>query len=183
MDILAQKKFMTWVIAILIILNVSTLTYLWISRSNDYKYGSRMFKHDRMGQLGDGRLMKFFKSELNLTDEQTDSILELRNQHHQIVKEILKEIHYNKKLIVDGIFLNETVNVDSIANVIGEMQSQIEILTFDHLNRLKSILGPDQKESFKKLVGGFFLNVEPPEHRGPTQRMKSRNPDKHRRYN
>ena len=172
MDILTQQKFMKWAIAVLIIINLSTLAFLWLTKPEAIEQQEKTVQRDVPAR----GLIHFLKGELKLNDAQADSILKIRDEQHEKIQPLIQRIHRTKKQLVDGVFENWKQNNDSLTVEIGKLQSKIEMLTYIHLSRIKNVLGQGQKENFKKLVGEFFLNDRRPPQGGPPPRDRERRP-------
>ena len=170
MDILTQQKFMKWTVVILVILNLSTLSFLWLTKPGTIKPEERTADNDKPGR----GLMFFLKDELKLSDAQADSILKIRDEQQREIQSVLERIYKTKKQLVDGVFENWEQDNDSLAAEIGNLQTKIEILTYNYLTRIKNVLGPDQKTNLKKLIGGFFLNDRRPPKQGALPREGER---------
>lgn len=158
MDILTQQKFLKWAVIILVIINLSTLTFLWVTKPVPPNKEMRPAGDEKAGP----GLLHFLKEELKLNEAQADSILRIRNEQNMMIRPVIEKIHMTKKQLVDGVFENWDQDNDSLTSEIGWLQSKIEMMTFNYLERIKNVLGPDQKENLKKLVGGFFLNDRRP---------------------
>lgn len=163
MDIFAEKKFTIWIIVILVILNIITLTFMWLTRNDGMRPMPPMPMHgENMGDhQNEGRMIDFLKSELDLNDEQLNQLIKERDDHFNKVKILLEEIHHNKKQIVEKVFehTGQDTSVYKLSNDIGVAQAQIEILTYLHFIKVKEILGKDQKEKFKKFINQFFAST------------------------
>jgi len=156
MDFLSEKKYMKWIIVILILLNLATISFLWINRLKGP--GNReLIIPDKPPKE---KLAEFLTAELELTESQATKITSLREDHFKSVDKILQKIHANKKNLMDNLFEGtETTEMASLlTKKIGELQSELELLTFNHFLEMKQILGPNQKDNLKELIGGFFRN-------------------------
>ena len=103
---------MVGIIVLLVLINVATLGSFWWMR-----------KPHHPPHLG-----KFFKKELNLTQEQMSNFSELKDAHI----EKRKQLHEEMKLYKDGLFdemLSDNpnqANLDSINTKIGEVQIALD---------------------------------------------------------
>ena len=134
MDILTKKHFTFWIIFLLVILNISTISMLWLNqnRRSDAPPPLRAPKHDQ-------RTLGFLQKELDLTDAQILLYDQLRQAHKQQTRGLINDIRRLKQEMMDEIFNDEpdTTKAMELADLIGEKQAEVERITFNHFLDLK----------------------------------------------
>ncbi len=156
MDLLNQNKFLKWLVIILALLNLGTLSVMWIGKPAATLPPPPPSHGARDNMVG------FLRNELKLNDEQVEEFSKLRDKHFLSAKKISREMHELKKSLMDNVFKNEPINKDSIATLIGKKQTQLELLTYNHFMELKEVCGKEQIHKLKKMLGGFFKDRELP---------------------
>ena len=108
---------------------------------------------------------------LKLDSNQQKQFEVLKKDHHEKMMkldEVSKDLHHRfYDLIKDDA---SAANADSLASAIGQNRKEIELLNFDHFQKLKGLCTTDQKKAFDGLIGeilGFFAGA------GPRHEMRS----------
>lgn len=157
MDVFKQKRNLVITIVILVILNIITLSLLWIGRPQPNKYRP-------MGN--NNHIQKLLKEELGFSDEQTKHFLEIRENHIKNTKQLNEATKRIKKQMFD-LALDETDQQsvsDSLLNLTLEKQKRLEKAMFQHFIDIKNLCNPEQKVKLKKLMHKLFA---PPPSGGP----------------
>lgn len=145
MDWLTKQKTYVWLIVVLIIINITTLLFLWLGRPQPPD-----MNRDKKPDMD-----KFLKNELGLNQEQDQKIKQLRETLFDTTSKINELIWTNKKLLHEESFKefpdNEKVN--TIAIEIGNLETQGEILRFNHFTQIGKVLNVEQLKKFRNLLG------------------------------
>ena len=155
MDLIKRNKTLTVLVIILIIMNASVLSIIWLNSPNETLLPPPPPKHRSPGDM-----VKFLKKELRLSDEQVSAFIQLRQKHFMEVNKIGQEMHGLKKQLMENIFTSNEINADSLSSEIGQLQSKLELITYKHFNELKKVCGEEQAIKLRKLLGGFFRDRE-----------------------
>lgn len=136
-----NSRFLKIGLIVLLLINVSTLAYLWIDG------------HQRPRQQGPD-VFNFLCHELKLTPDQVQQYESLRQQHHAAVQRIQEHGHQLRERFFGMLELTpiDSGAVKSLADSIAAMQEQIEKVTFYHFSQLRTILTPDQKKRFDEVI-------------------------------
>jgi hypothetical protein len=145
MNYFKEKKLAFWAIILLVLLNISTLTMIWIHRPP-------------RPELSPIQLRKFIPdfvvNELKL-DEKQAKAFETAEKNQKIKINVQTDsLRYYKKELFSQCFDNptDTVKINGICNKIGEIAIKIDILTFNHINELKSICNEEQQKILKEFI-------------------------------
>jgi hypothetical protein len=145
MDWLTKQKTYVWLVVVLVIINITTLLFLWLGRPQ-----SPEMNRDRKPDTD-----KFLKKELGLNEEQDQKLKQLRATLFDTTGKINDLILAKKKLIQEESFReipdNEKVNL--LAKEIGELESQVEILRYSHFTQVSKVLNVEQLKKFKEILG------------------------------
>ena len=118
------EKFLKQIIAVLVLINMATLSYMWLKNG------------DRKGR-GEGAL-EYLTNELQLSDEQQKQFSVLRKEHNEEHK------HYRQKgkQLHDDFFaslkVDDSVLTEKIADSISVFQKQLELSTFYHFKKIRA---------------------------------------------
>ena len=151
-----NSKFLKVVIIILLLINISTLVFMWMHQP----------PHDHPPH-GHGDSMEYLTHELKLTDDQQKQLEAMRDQHHDAMEEVQ---HRSRKAHDDYFNLLGNPNTDSTmvnaaADSILALQKQIELLTFYHFKKLRAICTPEQQKKFDEIISDAMSKMAPPPHR------------------
>lgn len=150
-----NTKFLKVVIILLLLINISTIAFMWFNRPHP------------KDNIGD-----FFAKELHFTDKQKEQFNVLRDEHRQL-RESLKELDKEKH---DAYFdLLQNATVDSIAikkaiSVLVKIKEKEELGNFSHFQKVRAICDETQKKKFDKIIGeaARMMAPKPPtEGQGP----------------
>ena len=123
MDWLTKQKTYVWLVILLVIINLTTLIFLWIGRPNPPEMNDRK-RPDTS---------KFLKDELGLNEEQDRKLKELRQALFDTTGKINEMIWVKKNLIQEESFkeISDNEKVNTLAKEIGELESKGEMLRYD----------------------------------------------------
>lgn len=174
MDIFTKKRLTFWAIVLLVILNVSTISLLWLNQ-NTRQGGPPPPRAPEQDQ----RTLQFLKKELNLTDTQIHKYDQLRQAHAEKTRVLINNIRQLKKDMIDEIFNDgpDTIKAMQIADLIGKKQTELERITFKHFLDLRELCGKEQLGKLQGLVDEFFRRNPPPGMEAPPrERERPMNP-------
>ena len=160
MDIFTKKRFIGFLIALLVTLNLTLLGTLWIHYLRPPPHGWPPSPESREAEIA-----HFFVAELHMTPEQEGSLRALQKQFFARVDPIQREVNDLRRRIIDESFNDppDTTRVEALANEIGLKEAQKERLLCGHFQEIKKICEPEQKEKLESLVQELFKIAGPPE--------------------
>ncbi|MBN1482012.1 periplasmic heavy metal sensor [candidate division KSB1 bacterium] len=140
MDVFSRKHWMVIALVLLVLLNVATLSFMWMRMQFAAPSRDRPENQER--------LVHFLKKELQLNDKQLTAFLEQRRDHQIESQRIRDEIHFLKEEMLNKPFHDQpgTLKVNNLINAIAEKQRAMERLTSAHFAGLKKICGDQQQE-------------------------------------
>lgn len=137
-----QIKFYKITTLVLLILNISVLTFFFITKPNP-----------QHGPRGNNPYMKEVVKKLHLDEEQNVKFSESARKHNQKMVEIS---HAQKKLL-KPYFLsisleNKAIDKDSILTEIQKLEVDKINETYLHFEEVKKLLKPEQQKSFEEFL-------------------------------
>ncbi len=159
MDIFKQKRYLWITVIVLLILNISSLTVLWMGRPD----GSRPQKAQNDPATEANRIQELLKAELDFDETQSLQYLKLRREHRQKAVQLQKDISRIKKQMFDEVLVENPKQElsDSLLALAQEKQAQLEKITFQHFLDLKKLCKPEQQDKLKILLNEFFRKNAP----------------------
>lgn len=139
-------------VALLIILNVSTLAMLWMNNNRGHKRGM-----DRMEKRNGDRKQRMAKA-LKLSDTQAQEFETLKQVHREQVSDIRKRIGDKKKQKLKTLTTNpiDSVSLTALDQAIGSLHVELEQSLNDHYFSLQAICNDEQKELLKERFKKIF---------------------------
>lgn len=150
-----REKLLTFVVVLLFVLNISTISFLFFER------GHRPPPPVRMEKL--------IPQTLGFSQTQIQQFDLLREEHHArmvALDEQNKEtlIQYLQLLKTDSIHISEKDSLEKIVAVIQLKRAQI---TLEHFQQLKAVCTAEQKEKFNQLIPELIRVMVPPSNKEP----------------
>lgn len=149
-----KEKLLTISVVILLLLNLGTLGFLFLSGPPPHFWHSRHEPTD-----------KLIVTVLNLTDVQEAQFEKMRQEHHEAMIALDEENRHLVKQYFDLINAanSDTLLKDSLGKQIGVNHVKKASITFNHFEQLKMICTPEQKKRFEALLPKLiFLLITPP---------------------
>lgn len=176
MDIFKQKRFLGFMVGLLVVLNVALLTLLWLGRPANRPGlpGGRKMQTDRPP------MEQMLRQELGFDDQQIRTYLDLREKHQQQFVKLNGQMQQVKKQMFDQVFEenpDSTLSTELLEKSV-QLQQQIDRITYAHLLALKNLCKADQQGQLKKLVAEVFkMNGPQPGRPGKPGARPSNQPD------
>lgn len=137
-----------WVITVilLIVLNAVTLTIFWVERKDNIGLPPK--------QENSGGAVMYLTKELTLDSLQQMQYNQLISEHRQQTRQIRREIRHAKDAFFD-LLGDSSVTDDAIkhsAASVSAIEQQIDILTFNHFKKIRTICTTEQKRNLIVLL-------------------------------
>lgn len=169
MDFFQKPKILTTTIIVLFVLNLGTIAFLIFHRPPmfDHPFMPPMLRMQQELSQKEGfppppDVRGFLEEQLNLSDKQKEEFNKLRDDHHKRMMEIQDSIKNEKDQLFDQISVNtpDEAKVNLLVNFIGEHQKQIELVNFNHFQKMRAICDDNQKEKFDKILKDVIKNID-----------------------
>ena len=164
-----------WAIAVilLIILNAVTLTIFWVERKDNSRLPPK--QDDRGGAA------LYLTKELALDSMQQMQYNQLVLEHRQRTRQLRGEIRHTKDAFFE--LLGDTAVTDDViknaAASVSAIEQQIDILTFNHFKKIRTVCTAEQKKKFDSIIKNAVQMMgpsQPPERKLPNDSLHQRNP-------
>lgn len=140
---MAEKTFFKTVIIVLVLINISTLAYVWLAN-----------KPPRDDRNGNENVVNFLTRELNLDDAKKNKLAALHDDYqHKMrgVHEHLRNLH-SPFFNLLRIPLADTLQVSTVIDSMAVYHKQMEWLTFQQFKDIRNICTPAQQQKFDDIV-------------------------------
>lgn len=143
------KNKWTWIVFILILVNIASLTSLWMVRCTKNRMGCE--NRDGGGKSHFGRHHGFdeWEDELNLTSTQKVAFEELRVKHFKTIDSSFEKMRKLRQDLISCIGKPQ-VEADKILNLIGLQEMQMQRNMYLHFSKLYAICDDKQKVILKE---------------------------------
>lgn len=134
-----NNKIVAWLIGILILANIATLTFFWIGHLKTQK---------------DHSPREFLAKGLNFSDSQKNAYFDLAKNHNESANKIREQIKIDKEYLFQLLKSEQIVDStkNSAALKISLSIQALDILTFDHFKKVRALCTEKQKPKFDELI-------------------------------
>jgi Spy/CpxP family protein refolding chaperone len=149
MDYFSKNKISLWIIVILVLLNLFTLSTIWYDR---FHIPDRFPRPEGRHQRQDG--LKRLERKLNLTADQIKIFESLRQQHFEKMVPLHQEIFSIRRELMDEVIKTEpdTARIRELTSRIGVKETERERNIIEHFTEMRSVCTPAQREKFESLL-------------------------------
>ena len=142
MEILTNKRFLWIIILVLLILNIVSLSTIWL---RPWESGVTVTREFRRPLAKD----HFLNKRLNFTPEQQTQFDKLLTKHRETLDSKVIEISSLRKELM-GMMRNQefTTESEKIVQSIGQKQSELELINYNHFKEIMAICNNQQKQVF-----------------------------------
>jgi Spy/CpxP family protein refolding chaperone len=159
MDWLFQNKIRDWLIAILLVINILTVSILWMqtARTNEPQ-------PQQTGARGSESVTLLQKA-LDLNEGQVKQLDTKRTGHLELTKSYNDRLSALKRQLSEELFKEhpDTTLAHSLTAQIGELQSKVELIRFEYFKELLALCTPEQKAKLRPIVTELFGRKPPKE--------------------
>jgi Spy/CpxP family protein refolding chaperone len=175
MDLINQNKFKNWLIIVLLAINLITVSVIWIQIVNKNQT-QQVIQNNRPSES-----VNLLKKELDLNEDQTKQLQKMRADQFDQSKKYNDRLNDLKKQLAEELFKDspDTTLANSKAKEIGDLQSKVESIRFNHFKELLAICTPEQKEKLKPILIELFGRKPPKDELKPDKRPDGRENGKH----
>ena len=147
-DLMENLKFYKLAIALLLLLNIGTLTFLWTHRPPG----------------GGGGPFMFLVKETNMDDAQKDAYQQLRTAHHTQMTVFRSQNSLLRGKLFELLATRDanTPEVQQMIDSIASNRKQEEIATFEHFRKVRALCRPEQQAKFDAVIGEAVQSLGPP---------------------
>ena len=169
MNFFSKQKILIWALVTSVVLNISFISTAAYKIFTTNPNQNEQFDNNEIPRK---HLMRFFRQELNLNNEQFLAFRTLRRNYMTKGREIKSEMSIFRNEIIKESF-NENPDkdkTDSLAHEIGHLHAHLKIHTTNYFSELRKICTPEQSE---KLFDIFYsIQNSEPEIRGKMKERK-----------
>jgi len=142
MGSLKKNNRLGWVVLLLIVMNIVSLSVLWVGHTKGPGKGR-----------GDGPGGKFLEERLQLTTAQTRQLRDIREEHFQTMKNLTDDLR-KKRERLHGLPRtgDNDSQLDELASEVGNAQAKIETAIYDHFSQIRAICTEEQRELLDKIM-------------------------------
>ena len=137
-----RNNILKYLVIAALIINAATLLFFFLTRP----------PHRESPRKGGGDPIT---SNLKLDDAQLKTFTVLREQHHASHDSLLQLIAEKRTVL----YTQKPTSLDSTIQVVGHLQEQIELMTYQHFEKVRTICTPEQQVILDKMLAGAVQHV------------------------
>lgn len=161
MDWLTKQKTYLWLIIILIVINIFSLTFIWLRKPCPPAPNPGDFREKNL----------FLKKELGLNDEQMKNMELLRKELRDTTDLFMNNLWQKRRELQKEALKDkpDTNKVNYLISEISGLNVKTEQYMLKHFSELKKILSPDQFEKFIRMMDKPKMQGKPMMENGDKQ--------------
>lgn len=140
-----KEKFLVVSIAILLVLNISLVAFIFFVGPKRGHENNRQWKHRGHGPK------KYIIEKLGFNEEQINNYEEIIPEHRKCLDSLSTCLKKVKKEFYVSVTKNDYPEKEIILNRIALLHRQIDSLNFNHFTKIKAICNAEQKNKFVEL--------------------------------
>ena len=153
-----NNKVLSWLIGVLILANIATLTFFWIGHLKDQRNHSPK---------------EFLAKSLHFSESQKNAYFELAKDHNESANKIREQIKINKEnlfQLLKSEKVDDSIKKNSTLKISLSIQA-LDMLTFEHFKKVRALCTEEQKPKFDELIQKMVNSVNNPQ-KGPQAPIK-----------
>lgn len=146
---ITKFKFTSWLIVILLLVNIGTLVFYW---------------GNHLKQKIENSPKAFLARKLNFSEMQKRLYFDLASEHNNSAQKIREQIKVNKDHLFQ-LLKSDTIEESARNNAAQQVSLSIQsldILTFEHFKKVRALCTEEQKPKFDALVQKMVNSVNSP---------------------
>ena len=152
-----RQRWLLVLVAILLLTNIATLSIYWFKKP-DHDGGPGRDPGNREKRMG-----QFMVDQMKFDSTQEAAYWKMRDSMLIIQKPVMDSIRNSKKRFFD--LLNQPDATDSMliahTNEIADLQKKLDLATFRHFQKVRSICHPDQFQKFDTVIKEIVNRMTP----------------------
>ena len=157
MDIILKNRFLTIVVAVLICLNISLISFFWYFNQPTKIKNLVNKKSDEIN------IVEFIKIELDFSEIQSDSLDSMFQNFKYNVKEMKEKIRLMHNRINDQVLNNKKIfEVTNSFDSLGLKKAELDIVSYKFFLDLRSMCNDEQKVKFDEFYSDIIRLINKP---------------------
>lgn len=151
-----KSKILTWVIVLLVVLNLSTIASIFYHHIQEKKLSAETIQIE--GQAINGR---FIRDNVGYNDEQLKAFREANLSFRPVARQIIIQIDSLKNEMFRELQkpVSDTLKLKSTSKQVGDLHGQLKEKTFEYYLKLKAFSTGEQLVKLEKIFTPLFNNV------------------------
>jgi len=146
MKSILNNKIVGWLIGLLILANIATLTFFWIGHLKNQRNNSPK---------------EFLAKSLHFSETQKNAYFELAKDHNESANKIREQIKINKEelfQLLKSEKIDDSIKKNAALKISISIQA-LDMLTFEHFKKIRALCTEEQKPKFDELIQKMVNSV------------------------
>lgn len=138
---LHKNKLLTWLVLVLVVVNIGSMIFIWMGKP----------KHDKNIQ---GSPKEFLSRELKFDEKQQDQYEKLVVEHRDQANDIRRKIKEEKEKMY-GLLKNSVLTESlkkSAVDKVAKSTKELDLITLNHFEKVRNICTPEQKKRLDQIM-------------------------------
>jgi hypothetical protein len=153
------------IIGVLLLTNIGVLVY-FLGQKKPAKPATSHNERERIG------IADMLQKEVGFTDEQTARYKQLKEKQKETIRPMYDDMRKTKDSLFRLLSYPETPDslVDKVTDAIARKQKALDLQTFQHFKRVRTICTPEQLEKYDSMVLRMFRKMGKPSRQGDQEK-------------
>jgi len=138
-----KQKILTIAVVILVVMNIATLSFIWISENSEHHHRKKKKRPD---------VERYLSRKLDLSAEQAEAFKTAREKHFEHTDDLMRSLRDDRQMLSQMLSNTDTARQNEMMLRIAEKNAELERLNFIHLQNLRSICTVEQKQKFDSVI-------------------------------
>lgn len=138
-----KQRILTIAVVILVIMNIATLSFIWISENPEHQHRKKKKRPD---------VERYLTRKLNLSAEQAEAFKIARGKHFEHTDDLMRSLRDDRQMLSQMLSNSDTTEQNELMLAIAEKNAKLEKLNFIHLQNLRGICTAEQKQKFDSVI-------------------------------
>jgi protein CpxP len=155
-ELMQTLTFYKIAVLVLLLLNMGTLTFLWVNRPPDPREAGPF---------------QFLVRATEMDEAQQETYHQLRMEHRNALETYRSQNRQLREAMFQLLATREanSAEVQMLADSLGALRTKEELFTYEHFRQVRAICRPDQLQRFDAAIGEAVQSMGPP-HRPQRQK-------------
>jgi hypothetical protein len=145
-------KWLVTLVMVLVLANIGLAASIWLKKEE---------AKPQKGTQPKGDAREVLISSLSLSQMQVHTFDSLRKEHFDRVRLYREGMRALKDQFFAQLSEPRNAHTDTLAKMIGEVQAKIDLETFDHFSKLRSLLNKEQQQKFDETIQDVLRTMAP----------------------
>ena len=155
MNYFYKSRFLLILIFTLVLLNLGTLTFMWLSRPPMPGQGRQGGRGENAGE--------FLVEQVGFNADQREKYSLMREAHQEMARQTQDSLRFYKNSLFRNLPTRDLIAAERASSNIARLQRKLEMNTFNHFVAVRNLCTPEQTKKFDAIIEDVLKMMAPPQ--------------------